>query len=100
MIDQVRRAAQQGAKSLLKSELGRKVLKSPQFQAAVMKAINTRAHARQAVTKQVQNFAKDHKLVTKADMAKLRRTVRELEATVTSLRAELEKAQKAERKSP
>jgi polyhydroxyalkanoate synthesis regulator phasin len=85
----VKRSLESGAKRALQSELGRKFIANPQVQAALMAAINKRAELQKVVTERVQDFAKEHKLVTKDELAKLRRTIRELEATVADLQTKL-----------
>jgi len=78
---------------VLASEATLKVLTNPQFKSAIVKAINLRAEARDAVEKSVREVAGALELVTRDDVAGLRRTIRDLEDNVAELRAELQDAQ-------
>lgn len=90
MIDHIQKIAKDAAVQFAKSETGRRIVSHPQVQAAVLTAINRRAKFRRAMTERVQNLAKEHKLVTREDVAKLKKQIRQLESTVRTLRSELE----------
>ena len=77
---------------VLASDATLKVLTNPQFKSAMVKAINLRAEARDAVEKSVKEVASALELVTREDVAGLRRTIRDLQDTVAELRAELQEA--------
>ena len=83
---------QENAMKFMQSEMGRRLMANPNFQSFLMKTINTRAEVRKKVTVRVQEFAKNYKLVTRDDFAGLRRNIRDLEATVQALKAELAEA--------
>ena len=92
MLEDVLRIARNQAGRVLKSPTTLKVLSNPRVQRAMLQAINLRADLRQKVTVQVEDFARNHNLVTREDVAQLRRTIRELEATVATLRNEVDEA--------
>lgn len=93
MLNQVKDIAAKQVGKLLSSEATMKVLSSPQLQQAVVTAINLRAEAREALEKRVKDLAKSIDLVTRDDVAKLRRNVRDLEDHLSELREQLEQAQ-------
>jgi len=92
MIEDVLRMARNQAGRVLKSPTTLKVLSNPRVQRAMLQAINLRSDIRQKVTVQVEDFARNHNLVTREDVAHLRRTIRELEATVATLRNQVTEA--------
>ena len=92
MIDMVFKTAQEQAEKVLRSPATLRFLSNPRVQKTMLQAINLRAEIRQKVTTQVEGFARNHNLVTREDVAKLRRTLREMEGTLAQLRVELEEA--------
>jgi len=75
---------------LLASDTTMKVLSNPQVQQVMMKAINMRSEVRETVGKQVKVFASAFDLVTREDVATLKKKMRDMENTIDDLRAELE----------
>jgi cob(I)alamin adenosyltransferase len=100
VIELVLRTAQQQAEKILRSPATLRFLSNPRVQKTMLQAINLRAELRQRVTTQVEDFARNHNLVTREDVAKLRRTLREMESTLAQLRSDLDganhRAEKAE----
>ena len=89
MLETNIKLAQRQAEKAMRSPTTMKILTNPRVQRTMMQAINLRADLHQRVTSQVQGFAKSHNLVTREDVAKLRRTLREMEGTISVLRTEL-----------
>ena len=89
MLDSLVSNVKKRATKAMTSPAARKVMADPRFQRAVMKAINVRADLHNRIEKQVKGFATSYSLVTREDVAKLRRTIRELERTVTALQGKL-----------
>lgn len=81
-------AARQVGK-VLANEATLKVLSSPQVKNAMVKAINLRAEARDVVELGVKQVAKQLDLVTRDDVARLKRTLRDLEHEVADLREQV-----------
>ena len=98
MLDQLKTLAARRVGQLLASDTTMKVIGDPRMQAAMMRAINLRADAREVVERQVQGVAAVLDLVTRDDVASLKRTIRDLEDMVEELRDEVGEAQ-AEAKS-
>ena len=92
VIDMVLKTAQEQAEKVLRSPATLRFLSNPRVQKTMLQAINLRAEIRQKVTTQVEGFARNHNLVTREDVAKLRRTLREMEGTLAQLRVELGEA--------
>ena len=92
MIDMVLKTAQEQAEKILRSPATLRLLSNPRVQKTMLQAINLRAEIRQKVTTQVEGFARNHNLVTREDVAKLRRSLREMEGTLAQLRVELGEA--------
>lgn len=82
-------AVQAQADRLLSSPQTLRFLSDPRVQKAMMQVINLRGDLHQKVSGKVQGFAKNYSLVTRDDMAKLRRTVRELQNTISTLESEI-----------
>jgi phage shock protein A len=78
---------------VLASDATMKVLTSPQLKTMVVKAINLRAEARDAVEKRVKDVAKALELVTRDDVARLKRSIRDLEDHMDDLRGQVAEAQ-------
>lgn len=91
MLDSLVSNIKKQATKAMSSPAARKVLSDPRFQRAVLKAINVRADVHKTIEGRVQGFATSYNLVTRSDVAKLRRTIRELETTVANLKKQLEK---------
>ncbi len=94
MLDQLKTLAARRVGQLLASDATMKVVGDPRMQAAMMRAINLRADAREVVERQVQGVAAVLDLVTRDDVASLKRTIRDLEDMVEELRDEVGEAQK------
>lgn len=82
-------AVQAQADRLLSSPQTLRFLSDPRVQKAMMQLINLRGDLHQKVSGKVQGFARNYSLVTRDDMAKLRRTVRELQNTISTLESEV-----------
>lgn len=91
MLDSILSNIKKQATKAMSSPTARKVMGDPRFQGAVMKAINVRADVHKTIEGKVQGFATSYNLVTRSDVAKLRRTIRELESAVGSLKKQIEK---------
>ena len=100
MLNQLKDIAAKQVGRVLASEATLKVLTNPQFKTAMVKAINLRAEVRDAVEKNVREVASALELVTRDDVAGLRRTIRDLQDNVADLRAELAQAQTKTDESP
>ena len=101
MLDQLKTVAARRVGQILASDTTMKVVGDPRVQSAMMRAINLRADAREVVERQVQGVAAVLDLVTREDVASLKRTIRDLEDMVEELRDEVgdaqEQAQSAKR---
>lgn len=89
--------------SILRSPKTMMLLADPRVQKAVMQLINLRGELRQRISGTVQSFARDYSIATREDMAKLRKTVRDMERTIQTLQNELASIQakpEAETKAP
>ncbi len=93
MLDQLKNMAARRVGKVLASDATMKVVADPRVQKAMMRAINMRADARELVEQRVQNVAAVLDLVTREDVASLKRTIRDLEDTVEELRDELSDTQ-------
>lgn len=91
MLDSLVSNLKKQATRAMSSQTARKVMSDPRFQRAVMKAINVRADVHKTIEGKVQGIASSYNLVTRSDVAKLRRSIRELESTVTALQKKLDK---------
>ncbi len=93
MLDQLKTVAARRVGQILASDATMKVVGDPRVQTAMMRAINLRADAREVVERQVQGVAAVLDLVTREDVATLKRTIRDLEDMVEELRDEVGEAQ-------
>ncbi|MBP47385.1 MAG: hypothetical protein CMH53_05560 [Myxococcales bacterium] len=93
MLDHLKSVAAQKVGKVLASDATLKVVGDPRVQKVMMRAINLRADAREVVEKQVKEVAAALDLVTREDVASLKRTIRDLEDTVEELRDELSETQ-------
>ncbi len=89
LLDQVKDVAARQVGKVLASDATLKVLSSPQVKNAMVAAINLRAEARDVVESGVKQVAKQLDLVTRDDVAKLKRSVRDLQHEVEDLRDQL-----------
>jgi polyhydroxyalkanoate synthesis regulator phasin len=85
MLDFVVSSLKKKATAAISSPAARKLMGDPRVQRTVMKAINLRADIHKRIEGQVKGFASSYNLVTRSDIATLRRTIRELESTVAAL---------------
>jgi len=82
------------------SPIAMKVLSNPQVQALLTQVLNLQADMRQNVEQQVKLVARSLELVTKDEVQSLREVIKELEAEVEKLKAELKEAkEKAEKEA-
>jgi len=81
--------AQSQADKVLRSPRTLQFLSDPRVQKKLMQLINLRGELRQRVSGTVQGFAKTYSIATRDDMAKVRRTMREMERTIAALQKEL-----------
>ncbi len=95
MWDQIKDAAARQVSKVLASDTTMRVLTSPQVKQAFVTVVNFRAEARDLVEKQVKDVAKSLDLVTRQDVAKLRKTVRDLQDHLDELRDQVSEAQAA-----
>lgn len=91
-LDSFKDLAARKVGAVLASDAAIKVVSNPKVQGAMLKAINARGELREAVERRVSNLATALDLVTRDDVATLRRTIRNLEDTVEELREELDDA--------
>ena len=89
LLEQVKDVAARQVGKVLASDATLKVLSSPQVKNAMVAAINLRAEARDAVELGVKQVAKQLDLVTRDDVAKLKRSMRDLQHEVEDLREQL-----------
>ena len=66
-----------------------KLLSDPRIQKVMMKAIQLPGEVRQTLEKNGQNIAEVLSLVTKEELSSMRRTIRDLQSEIESLRNEL-----------
>ena len=66
------------------------ILSNPKAQAALMKVFLLRAEVKKKINGQVKSVAKAYSIATNDEVAKLRRTLRELERHVTRLENQVE----------
>ena len=82
------------------SPIAMKVLSNPQVQALLTQVLNLQADMRQNIEQQVKLVARSLELVTKDEVQSLREVIKELEAEVEKLKAELKEAkEKAEKEA-
>jgi len=93
MFNQLKDIAARQVGKVLASDATMKVLSSKQLKTVVVKAINLRAEARDAVEQRVRDVAEKLELVTRDDVASLKRSLRDLEDHVADLRQQLDDAQ-------
>ncbi len=93
MLNQIKDIAAKQVSKVLASDATLKVIANPQLQQALVAAINLRAEARDLVEKRVKNLAASFELVTRDDVAKLRRSIRDLEDNLAEVRDQLDEAQ-------
>ncbi len=92
MLDQIKDIAARKVGAALASDAAMKVVSNPKVQGAMLRAINARGELREAVERRVSTLATALDLVTREDVARLRRTIRDLEDSVEDMRTELEDA--------
>ncbi len=93
MLNQIKDMAAKQMGKVLASDAAMNVLGSPQLKQAVVTAINLRAEARDALERRVKDVATALELVTREDVAKLRRSIRDLEDHLAELQTQLADAQ-------
>lgn len=93
MLNQLKDMAAKQVGKVLASDAAMQVLGNQQLKTAVVTAINLRAEARDAVEKRVKDVATALELVTREDVAKLRRSIRDLEDHLAELQDQLATAQ-------
>ncbi|MSQ84085.1 MAG: hypothetical protein EXR77_14580 [Myxococcales bacterium] len=93
MLNQIKDMAAKHVGRVLSSDAAMNVLTSPQLKNAVVTAINLRAEARDALERRVKDVATALELVTREDVAKLRRSIRDLEDHLAELQSQLAEAQ-------
>ncbi len=93
MLNQLKDMAAKQVGRVLASDATMRVLTSPQVKTVLVKAINFRAEAREAVEKKAKDVAQALELVTRDDVARLKRSIRDLQDTVDELRDQLGEAQ-------
>lgn len=81
---------QQRLLKLLASEQAMAILANPKAQAALMRIFLLRAELKKKINGQVKSVAKAYSIATNDEVAKLRRTLRELERHVSKLENDLE----------
>ena len=84
LLDQVKDVAARQVGKVLASDATLKMLSSPQVKNAMVAAINLRAEARDVVEMGVKQVAKQLDLVTRDDVAKLKRSMRAWSPTTPS----------------
>ncbi len=100
LLEQVKDVAARQVGKVLASDATLKVLSSPQVKNAMVAAINLRAEARDVVELGVKQVAKQLDLVTRDDVAKLRRSVRDLQHELEDLREQLATQQESPAAAP
>ena len=95
LLDQVKDVAARQVGKVLASDATLKVLSSPQVKTAMVTAINLRAEARDVMELGVKQVAKQLDLVTRDDVAKLKRSMRDLQHEIEDLREQLAAQQDA-----
>lgn len=93
MLEHFKDLAARQVGKVLSSDATMKVLSSPQLKTAIVTAINLRAEARDAVEKRVRDVADKLELVTRQDVASMKRSIRDLEDHLADLRGQLDDAQ-------
>ncbi len=93
MLNQIKDMAAKQVGKVLASDAAMNVLSSPQLKNAVVTAINLRAEARDALERRVKEVATALELVTRSDVAKLRRSIVDLQDHLAELQAQLAEAQ-------
>ncbi len=93
MLSQIKDIAAKQVSKVLASDATLKVIGNPQLQQALVAAINLRAEARDLVERRVKNLASTLELVTRDDVAKMRRSIRDLEDNLAEVRDQLDEAQ-------
>ncbi|MEY3013133.1 MAG: hypothetical protein RIT45_1868 [Pseudomonadota bacterium] len=91
-LDSLKDLAARKVGAALASDTAMKVVSNPKVQGAMLRALNARGELREAVEKRVSTLATALDLVTREDVATLRRTIRNLEDTLEELREELDEA--------
>ena len=101
MMKSILELAQAQADKILRSPKTLSLLADPRVQKTIIQLINLRGELRKTVSGKVQGFAKDYSLATREDMAKMRRTIRDMERTIGTLQKELDaiKADEVENKA-
>jgi hypothetical protein len=95
MLNSLKDMAAKQVGKVLSSDATMKVLSSPQLQEALVKAVTLRAEAIDMVDKGVKGLAKSLELVTREDVAKLRRSIRDLEDQLADMQAKLAEVEAA-----
>lgn len=91
-LDSLKDLAARKMGAALGSDAAMKVVSNPRVQGAMLKALNARGELREAVERRVSTLATALDLVTRDDVATLRRTIRNLEDSLEELREELDDA--------
>ena len=95
MLNSLKDMAAKQVGKVLSSDATMKVLTNPQLQEALVKAVTLRAEAMDMVDKGVKGLAKSLELVTREDVAKLRRSIRDLEDQLADMQAKLAEVEAA-----
>jgi anion-transporting ArsA/GET3 family ATPase len=93
MLNELKDMAAKQVGRVLASDATMRMLSSPQVKTVLVKAINFRAEAREVVEKRAKDVAEALELVTRDDVARLKRSIRDLQDTVDELREQLTEAQ-------
>lgn len=93
MLQSLKDLAAKQLGKVLTSEATMRVLNSAELRGAVVTAINLRAGAREVLEARVKELATALELVTRQDLAHLRRSMRDLEDHIAELRDQLDQAQ-------
>jgi polyhydroxyalkanoate synthesis regulator phasin len=99
VLDRLKDKAARKMGAALASDAAMKVVSDPRVQGAMLRAINMRGELREAVERRVSTIATALDLVTRDDVATLRRTIRDLEDSVEDMREELDEARTAAKKA-
>lgn len=94
-LDSLKSMAARKVGTVLASEAALRVVSDPRVQGAMLRALNARGELREAVERRVSQVASALDLVTREDVAGLRRTIRNLEDSLEEMREELAEARAA-----
>lgn len=93
MLNLIKDIAAKQVGKVLASDATMRVLNSAELRHVVVTAINMRAGARELLEARVKDLAASLELVTREDMAHVRRSMRDLEDHIAELREQLDQAQ-------